>query len=112
MNWSFLISVLTLAGIIGIPTLVHWDWTGRKAPLISSYYRVLLHLMSGIGMVFAFIAALILACALYDQLTHVGWGYPVWVDPLLLAMIAVGIAINRAIRSYLRWNKSAAPNSL
>lgn len=97
-----LIGALILAAMLGIPTVGHWVWSGRKSSLVSSYYQVLIYFFTWFGAMFALVATIILVCALLDQVFHLGWGYPIWSDPLLIALVAVGIIIRRVSKSYLR----------
>jgi hypothetical protein len=102
MDWVSLISALVLAGVFGGSALAHWLWTGRKAPLIFSYYRVWAYAIMSFGALFAFVAAIIFACMLLDWLGHAGWGYPLWAGPIAIAFIGLGVLVFRAARSFIR----------
>ena len=81
------------AALIGLPTLAHWIWTGRRRPLDDSYHRVLLYLAKWFGTVYAVFAAILLVIASADLLLGLGNGYPVWSLLFCATMIAVGLII-------------------
>jgi hypothetical protein len=90
---DFLFSVALTAAFIGIPTLAHWIWTGRRRPLDASYHRVLLYIVRWFGTVYAAVAAMLFVIASADMLLDWGFGYPARSLLLCIAMIAVGLII-------------------
>jgi hypothetical protein len=85
---------MTVAAI-GIPTLLHWRWTGRAHPLSYSYNRTLLYLLRWFGAAYALVAGILTVSATVDLLFGRGFGYPVWAPLFGAAMIAVGLILRR-----------------
>jgi hypothetical protein len=83
---------MTVAAV-GIPTLLHWHWTGRAHPLSYSYNRTLLCLLRWFGTAYALVAGMLLVIASADLLFGRGLGYQVWVPLFCAAMIAVGLIV-------------------
>jgi hypothetical protein len=79
--------------LIGIPTLLHWIWTGRTRPLQYSYYRTLAYLLRWFGTIYALVAGALSVIASADLLFDRGLGYPVWATLFGAAMIAVGLIV-------------------
>jgi hypothetical protein len=102
MGRNFLIEILMLAVVIVAPTAAHWLWTGRKAPLVHSCYRILLYYFMWFGVLLAIVAAIIFACILADWFGHAGWGYPLWSGPFVVILIGLGVLIFRVARSFTR----------
>jgi hypothetical protein len=80
------------AALVGIPTLLHWVWTGRRRPLDDSYHRVLLYILKWFGTVYAVVATILLMSASADLLRGSG-NYPAWSLLFGSAMIAVGLML-------------------
>jgi hypothetical protein len=90
---DFLWSTATTVAAIGIPTLLHWIWTGRTRPLSYSYDRTLLYLLRWFGTAYALVAGMLLVIASADLLFGRGLGYQVWAPLLCTGMIMVGLIV-------------------
>jgi len=90
---DFLWSTVATLALVGIPTLLHWHWTGRARALSYSYSRALLYVLRWFGTAYALVAGLLLVTASADLLFGRGFGYQVWAPFVGAAMIAVGLIL-------------------
>jgi hypothetical protein len=97
---DFLISTAMTVAVIGIPTVLHWIWSGRAAPLSASYDLVLAHLLKWFGTMCAVVAAILFMIAFVDVLFN-GFGYPLWSLPFSATMIAIGLLVRRGALAWL-----------
>lgn len=98
---DFLWSTAGTVALIGIPTLLHWIWTGQTRPLKYSYYRTFAYFLKWFGTIYALFAGAILVIASADLLLYRGLGYPVWAPLFSAGGIAVGLIVRRLAGQWL-----------
>jgi hypothetical protein len=103
---DFLWSMAMTVAAIGIPTLLHWLWTGRARPLQASYGRVLAYFIRWFGTIYSFVAAIISLTASADLLFGRGLGYPGWAPFFGATMIAVGLILRWVAGQWLEHQRA------
>jgi hypothetical protein len=94
---------ITLAPlIIGVGVFLYRKRKRRAVTLQYSYHRVLIYSFRTTGTAIIAFSVLIFICAISDIIGHLGWNYPIWSVPIILAIGAFGYAVRRAAGWLLR----------
>jgi hypothetical protein len=101
---NFLLGAVLPVALVGIATLVHWQWTGRSRPLAISFRRVLLFAVKWFGTIFAALGGVVVAIAAGYLIHAQGPGYPF--GATLLGLLTIGIGLT------IRWVAGQWPKGL